>query len=379
MDKGHGVQRLRGNVDLMKIMQGTRYNQFGNSVLSTQIQFLTLEKIVGIDHEVKLQLDCRREKEIREAILTHLIRNQSFYFPPFIFSSRSSIYEVKGGFELNKGSKIYLIDGLHRMMGLSSTLKYLKMQKKLAEEASNYEMVIEQQRFIDIISMYPIAMQIYLDLDHQGETQLYFDYNTERKEAHKGLVMQYDQRDKYVELAREVARKLEDELDIEVLSSRLTIQNSAITSIKTMRKCLIAMFEGRLTEKTGDPYFRNCKLTDVPVISSHFFASWTRLFPRNMSNREIYVSGLTGIQVALAYAVHLLTKIYSVTHIEAIAMLELLNKQQTWKHCDVIFAHMYCNSRKQLKSHSTTTAIKKTALVFLLAIEKERSVPIDCQ
>ena len=176
-----------------------------------------------------------------------------------------------------------------------------------------------------------------------------------------------------------MANQLKTKLDIEFEQSRLTTQSSAITSLTTMRKCLIAMFEGLLTVKTGSPHYRNCKLIEVPEISKQFFELWTSLFPRQMANRKVFVTGLTGIQIALASTVYSLTREKSITHLEAIKMLKYLNKQCSWKHNDPLFAHMYNASSKQIKGHSTTTAIKKTVLGFLLVIDKERSQTNDYQ
>lgn len=209
-----------------------------------------------------------------------------------------------------------------------------------------------------------------MDLNQKEERQLFTDYNTERKEAHVGLVMQYNQRDAYIELTREVMRILGNRFEIETSRSRLTYQNSAMTSTATMRRCMIALFEGTVTIKTGEPYYRNCKRSEVPKIAKHFFESWSSLFPKGMENRRRYVTGLSGIQIALALTVYSLTR-NKVSHMEAIGKLKKLNNRCTWRHDDPIFAHMYNPVTGQLKNNSTTTAIKKTMLEFLRVIQEE--------
>lgn len=360
------------NAGMLATIKGTRFSQFGKDILITQIRFSALEAIFEIDHEVQRQLDPNRRAEIREFIIHAIKNNEHFYFSPFIFSSRRGIKEVEEGFELAPGSKMYILDGQHRSAALSSAISHLKSEKEVAEELGQYEEAEKLGRYINQLSGYPITMQIYLDLDQQEERQLFNDFNTERKEAHSGLLMQYDQRDKYIELTRGVADLLKDKLDIEFASSRLTAQNSAITSLTTMRRCLIALFEGIVTVKTGEPYFRNCNPKEVPAISKRFFESWIGLFPRRMADRKQYVTGLTGIQIALANTVYALTREHPITHLEAIKMLKLLNKRCTWKHEDPLFAHMYNPATKQLKAHSTTTSIKKTVLAFLIVINQER-------
>lgn len=361
------------NAGVLTRMRGDIYNQFGKQVLVTQVRFSTLEAIFEIDHEVQRQLDPARRVEIRKFIIDAIEDEEYFSFSPFIFSSRQNIREVEGGFELEPGSKMFVIDGQHRTSALSSGLRLLKMEREAAEESSDYAKAEKLHRQINKLINYPVSLQIYLDLTMEEERQLFSDTNTERREAHNGLKLRYDYRDKYSQLTREVAHRLEDKLDIETEASRLTKYNTSITSLTVMRKCLIALFEGGLTVKKGDPYFRNCRPAEVPVIAGDFFESWLRLFPPRMADRSKYVVGLTGIQIALAYTVYLLTKEHGIKHKEAIDILHLLKKQCTWKHDDPLFKHMYNPATGRIRSHSTTTAIKKTSMKFLRAIHAERS------
>ena len=365
------------NEGVLTKMSGSIYNQFGKEVLATQMRFGTLEAMFEIDHEVQRQLDPARRAEIRNFIVDSVEKGKHFFFSPFIFSSRDNIREVEGGFELEPGSKVYIIDGQHRSSALSSAISQLKTRKEAAEESGDYAEAEKVQGYIEQLVSYPIAMQVYLDLTQQEERQLFSDTNTERREAHSGLLMKYDQRDQYIQLTRTVAECLKDKMDIEMEASRLTMHSASITSLTTMRKCLIALFEGVLTVKTGDPYPRNCKPSEVPAIALRFFESWTDLFPRKMADRNRYVVGLTGIQIALAYTVYLLMREHSIKHMEAIMMLGLLKKRCTWQHDDPLFKHMYNPVTGQIRSHSTSTSVKKTSLEFLSAINTEGELAND--
>lgn len=360
------------NTDFLATFQGETYHQFGKEVLITQVRFATLESMFEVDYEVQRHLDPRRRAEIRDFIIESLENNKHFYFSPFVFSSRKGIHKVPNGFELEPGNILYILDGQHRSAALSSAISHLRSEKDRYEESNQFNKALQMQSYINDLSDYPIAMQIYLDLGQKEEKQLFTDINTERREAHKGLVMQYDQRDEYNELTRNVAASIQNELEIEFTSSRLTNQNSAVTSLAAMRRCLIAMYEGKLTVKTGDPYYRGCNEKEVPRISKYFFSVWPSLFPRKMANRRQYVTGLSGIQIALAYTVHLLTRTYSLKHIEAIDLLKHLNKQCTWEHQDPLFEHLYSPETGRIRNHSNTTAIKKTAVEFLKIIEQAR-------
>lgn len=360
------------NAGITTKMSGSSYNQFGKKVLCTQIHFSMLEAMFEIDHEVQRQLDPRKRRDIRDFILESLNKEEPFYFSPFVFSSRGNIQEVDGGFVLKPGCSIYVLDAQHRMSAIASAISQLKSQKEAAEETGNQAEADQAHKFIQRLSGYPVSMQVYLDLNQQEERQLFTDYNTERREAHPGLLLQYDQRDAYTELTRSVAEKLKSRLDIDYERSRLTEANTSITSLITMRKCLIALFEGGLTVKTGDPYYRGCNVREVPAISETFFSSWQQLFPKQSTDRKKYACGVTGVQVALAFTVYTLMREQSLTHTEAIKQLQLLKKRCTWKHDDPAFSHMYNKQSKQVRNHSNSTAIKRTMLEFLLLIHEER-------
>jgi DNA sulfur modification protein DndB len=364
------------NSGFRTIIDGIGYNQFGKKVMVTQLRFSTLEAIFEVDPEVQRKLDPKRRSEIREFILKAL-EEKDFYFSPFVFSARGAIVKAAQGWELEPGSKLYILDGQHRASAMSSALSHLKSRKETAEESENQREASKIQGYIDKLRAYPVSMQVYLELSQKEERQLFTDINTERKEAHIGIIMQYDQRDRYTELTRNIASQLENEFEIEQKLSRLTNQNSAVTSLSIMRRCLIALFEGTLTFKKGNPDFQNCSESEVSTISLAFFRNWQGIFPRQMADRKRYVTGLTGIQIALAYTVFHLTKKYTITYQEAFQLLKLIGKHCTWKHDDPLFMHIYDAKKRKVKDHSSTTAIKKTAMTFISLIEKERMVVLD--
>lgn len=359
-------------MEMVTKIQGKEFTQFGKKVLATQMEYKILESHFEVDQEVQRKIDPKRRSEIREFILDSLKGGQDFHFSPFIFSARKGINPVENGFEFVSGRKIYILDGQHRVSAIASALVSLNTDKEAKEEMMLYEEAERIQQQIKFLREYPISMQIYLDLEQHEERQLFTDINTERREAHIGLVMQYDYRDRYTEWTRQVAGRLVEEMEIDQKRSRLTNQNSAITSLTIMRKCLIALFEGILTTKTGDPYPRGCDPNKVPDIAESFFRMYVRLFPKKMADRNKYVCGLSGIQLALAYTVFILIRKYSIPHQDAIRMLLPLKKHCSWKHTDALFTHMYNPDTGKISNHSTLTAIQHTAKAFFVKIESER-------
>ncbi len=349
---------------------GVGYNQFGKEVLITQMGFSFLEALFEVDPEVQRKIDPSRRSEIRDFILKSTEKSD-FYFSPFVFSARGSIAKTEdGGWELKPGSKLFILDGMHRSAGLSSAIRDLIFKKESAEETNQYDIANKVQESLDKIRTYPVSMQIYLDLTQEEERQLFTDINTERREAHIGMVMQYDHRDEYTILTRKVANKMAHKFEIEQKLSRISKQSSALTSLAIMRKCLLAMFEGDLSAKRNDATHRNVEASEMEAVVEAFFEAWIDIFPKNTCDRKRYVAGISGIQIALAYSVLLLSKKYNITHHEAIHKLSSLKKLCTWKHDDPLFSHLYSSTTGIITNHSRTSSVKVTALEFVMTIEK---------
>ncbi|MFE3976181.1 MULTISPECIES: DGQHR domain-containing protein [unclassified Peribacillus] len=355
----------------MKVtIPGNSCTQFGKSILISQIQFSTLEAIFEVDEAVQRKLDLNRRTEIREFIIDS-VSEGDFYFSPFIFSSRGAIKEENDGGELPPGSKIYILDGQHRTYALISAISHLRARKEAEEEIGNFKQAEKLQKQIDKLKTYPVTIQIYLNLETHEERQLFNDINTKRKEPHIGLVMKYDQRDEYAELTRDIARILESEMEIEATLSRITVNCTALTSLTIMRRCLIALFEGNVSVKTGKANYGDVTKDEIISIATAFFESWLEIFPKKMADRKTFTSGYSGIQIALAKTIHQLHKHHEIPYEEAIDHMLPLKEACTWKHEDPLFSHIYDPFKKRVKNHSTTYAIQKTALVFKRKIEQE--------
>lgn len=362
------------STDFLTSVKGVSYRQFGQDVFCTQIRFGTLEAIFEVDPEVQRQLDAARRLEIRRFIIESLEQDKPFFFAPFIFSARAQLQQQNDQIAIPPGAKLYILDGMHRNAAMISAISALRANLEYAELHNNKADIHRLTSYINTILNYPIAMQIYLDLTKVQERQLFTDLNTERREAHQGLLLKYDQRDTYSLLTREIAEQLIDSMEIEMEVSRLSVTSTAMTSLIAMRRCLIALFEGITTVKKGAPQYRYCSEEELVDIALAFFTSWHQLFPKQMNNRKKYVSGLTGIQIALAQTVYKLMQEGVSSYLEAISMLQLLNKQCKWTHDDPLFANLYNPTVKQVKKHSTTTAIKQLTLQFLLIIKEEGGV-----
>ncbi|UOE53554.1 DNA sulfur modification protein DndB [Cytobacillus oceanisediminis] len=357
------------NIGVLTRIMGSACTQFGKKVLATQLRYATLEAIFEVDEEVQRKLDPKRRVEIREFIIQSLEGGKDFYFSPFVFSARGAIKETADGWELTPGSKLYIIDGQHRSASISSAISHLKSRKESAEETGLLDEAVMLQSYIEKLKEYPVAMQVFLDLTASEERQLFTDINTERREAHIGQIMLYDQRDQYTELTRNVASQLQHIFEIEQSLSRISIHNSALTSLATMKKCIIALFEGILTVKKGPPYYR-CNPKEAEEIAIEFFRLWKQIFPKKSANRIKFVSGYSGIQIALAYCANQLTRMHNLSYIEAIQELKNLKYECSWKHNDPVFRHLFDSGASKIKGHSSTRKIQQTSLEFKKKIEQ---------
>ncbi|MGM9923251.1 MAG: DNA sulfur modification protein DndB [Bacillus sp. (in: firmicutes)] len=360
------------DIGIVSQISGESYRQFGKEILITQMPFSMLEAIFEVDSEVQRKLDPNRRLQIREFIIQSLETNFEFMFSSFVFSSRGAIKQKEAGeWELVPGSKLYIIDGQHRCAALISAFSHLRAHKEIYEESGQYERAEQQQRLMDKLRKYPVAMQIYLDLDKRSERLLFTDLNTERREAHVGLIMQYDQRDAYASMARQIAGRLDHLFEIEHRLSRISHYSPALTSLSIMKKCMLALFEGILTVKKGQPSSLYIAVEEMESVGLRFFSMWNDLFPKKKVNRQLYVCGLTGIQMALAYTIFLMRRSYNQTYEEALGHAMSLKSICTWKHDDPCFAHLYDKGAKKIKYHSSTPNIQQTAHNFLDAMSKK--------
>ncbi|MCH7320659.1 hypothetical protein LZ480_02060 [Solibacillus sp. MA9] len=358
--------------DMQTTIRGVVFNQFGHSVAAVQMPLSMLQSLFKIDPEVQRVIDPKRRAEIRDFIILSLEKNVPFYFSPLIFSGRGKLRAEGDILHIEPGNYLYILDGMHRITSMLSAISQLQSEADIAEEINKQNDAQKLREFVEVLLNYPVAMHVFLDLTIEQEKLAFTDINNERKEIQSDQLMQYDQRDEYSRLTTRVANKLQQHMVIEMASTRLTENTHAVTNLTIMKRCFIALFEGIITQKNGQPYYRNCNPKDVPKIAESFFAELFKAFPKEMYDRKKYVIGLSGIQITLAYLTFYLVRELRITHLEAIQHIHHLKKHCTFQHDDPLFRFLYDSSKKQLKNHSTTTAIKRLMLTFLEILHKER-------
>lgn len=355
-------------------LDGIAYRQFGHEVFFTKLRLKTLLAIFEVDANVQRELDPQRKLEIRTFILNNVEQGCEFHFTPFLFSGRKQLQKDEQGYFLSPGAKLYTLDGQHRSYALEAAIIMLKSALNAIEFIKHEEKMAKLKAQIEQLENYPITLQIYLDLNEKQERQLFSDVNTERKEAHPGQLLQYDHRDAYSILTRELAQRLQKHIDIELYASRVVNSSSALTTLVMMKRCLVALFDGLYVQKAGEATFRYPQ-QEVEQIAEAFFLKWLEIFPKRAHRRTQYVTGLTGIQIALALTVHSLTKEQNLSHLEAIQLLSHL-KKFSWRHTDPIFEFLYSDEKKYIVGHSSSHAIRRIKNEFMQIIKDEMMVKI---
>lgn len=353
-------------------LNGISYNQFGHDIFFTQLKLKTLLALFDVDSNVQRELDPQRKLEIRAFILDNLEHEREFQFTSFVFSSRNQLKQDEQGFYLEEGQKLFISDGQHRSLALEDALLYLKTSLNSAVFVKNVEKINKIKNQIAILENFTISMQIFLDLDVKQERQLFSDLNTERNEAHPGQLLQYDHRDSYSILTRKLAQKLQGQIDIELKAARVVNSSASLTTLVMMKRCLVALFDGVYVQKANKNSF-SYPQQEVEQIAEAFFLKWLQIFPKRAHKRSQYVTGLTGIQVALALTVHHLTKDLKLSYQEAIEQLTHL-KQCSWEHTDPMFQFLYSQEKNSIIGHSNSYAIRRLKDTFVKIIEQEMAV-----
>lgn len=367
------MEKKEGGLSMAKVyLNGIAYNQFGHDIFFTQLNLKTLLALFDVDSNVQRELDPQRKIEIRTFILENVEQGRDFQFTPFVFDARGELKQDEQGFYITEGSKLYISDGQHRTFGLDDALTQLKNAYNAALFVKNEEKITKTKEQIKYLENFKVTMQIYLGLDVKQSRQLFSDLNTERREAHPGQLLQYDHRDAYSILTRKLAEKLQGQIDIELKASRVVNSSASLTTLVMMKRCIVALFDGLYVQRANKNTF-SYPQHEVEQIAETFFLKWLQIFPKKAHKRSEYVTGLTGIQVALALTVYQLTKDQKLSYQEAIEQLTHL-KQCSWRHADPMFHFLYSQEKNSLIGHSSSYAIRRLKDTFLQIIKQEMAV-----
>ncbi len=349
----------------------TVFSLFGNRVYFTQMDIELLKSIYDIDVEISRKIDKEKVRNERDWFLDHLKNQTLILLPPLVLSDRGKVIIREDSWELPSENKLFILSGQEKILGLEAALQYLKNKKEWAEQESKPRVVKRVERMIEKLYKLPITLQVYLEYSLEQEWKCYCNLNTQRRTIHAGVKMQYDQQNEFTIFTRRMAKKLEHRMEIDHKLARVRNESSALTSLSIMNKCTYAMWKGDLVAKETKMNNREISSSRQEGLTEEFYMVWLDIFPAKGYNRELYVSGLAGIQIALAYTVFLLTKDEHMPYHMAIQKLLTLKSSCTWKHSDPLFTHLFDNSTGRIKKHHTKGSIQETARRFIARITEE--------
>jgi DNA sulfur modification protein DndB len=347
------------------------FNQFWKNVIFTQMGFGTLRALCEMNLPLYWEIDKDTVIAERDWFLAHVENKSRISLAPFTFSARNCEIVNKENWALHPNGKLVILTGQEKIMGLAAAVQFLQDKKDYAIKEKKPRMVKQVEQALERLTTIPIFMQIYFDLSIEEERMLYEVFHSERRCVHAGVRMQYDQRCEFAVLTRRVAERIEECMEIEQKLSRMMDQSTALTSLSIMHKCTLALWEGDLGGKTVKASNTLLPTATLEKRTEEFYKVWLELFPDRAWNRQEYVSGLAGIQIALAYTVFLLTKEHKLSHRKAIQKLRILKSTCTWSHHDPLFTHLFDLTTGRIKNHSKKCYIQKTARKFLLKITEE--------
>lgn len=346
------------------------FNEFGKGIFYTEMDLSTLRSCCEIDVPLYWKIDKESVMAERDWFLTHAENKRIILLAPFIFSARGCVKTNEKSFELLPNEKLLLLFGQEKILGLASAVQFLQAKKDWAEQEKKPRMMKQVDQTLARLTTFSLGMQIYPGLSPEEERKLYFDFYTEKRSVHAGVKMQYDHRCEFTVLTRKVAERIEEFMEVEQKLSRVMDQSTALTTLPIMQKCTLAMWEGDLVGKTLKASNRLLPIGTLEGITEEFYKVWLEIFPVKAWNRQQYVSGLAGIQIALAYTVFLLNKEQKLPHRRAIHKLTSL-KSCTWEHHDSLFTHLLDTTTGRIKNHSKKCSIQETARKFLAKITEE--------
>jgi DNA sulfur modification protein DndB len=347
------------------------FSQFGNRTFLTQMDFALFKSLYEIDVEICREIEKERVMYEREWFLDYLENDRAILLAPFLLSARGNVLIHEDGWELRPENKLFILDGQEKLLGLESAFQYLKNEKEYAEQQKKPRVVKKIEHMMERVNQLSVSFQVYLELSLEEERKCYCDIDLQKRELHPGLKMQYDQRNEYIVLTRKVASKLEETMEIDHKLARVRDQSSALTSLSIMYKSVQAMWEGDLAGKETKMKNRLISIKTQERLTEKFYKGWSDLFPDHACNRQKYVTGLAGIQIALAYTVFLLTKDHHVSYENAIQKLQTLKLSCTWKHDDPLFHHLYDQTTGRIKHHHKRNSIQETARRMMTRISEE--------
>ncbi len=332
----------------------TLVNKKNKGIMSTQLSIRDILQVYSIDKEVNRDLGYHRMPKLVK-YLDSMDSSIGIFLPSIVLSYRgdpTSCYDTSSSsLVIPSNQKLVVIDGQHRIKGIESYLD------KGSIEVQSKERILNSN----------LTVQIYFGLSKEDEKRLFTDINTNAKRVSRSLITNFDTRDIYNLLVRELYHSSDalQTVKVEFNKSRIVRPNNTtfITSVR-LKKFINLVFFGKESISQKSERLIKEHYDEVFSFSNKLFSVLFSVFPSNPGDVNKYVLGHEPLQNAIALYINnaiILDNEAELTWLETwedeVEQLRLINwstKNRDW------FPYMYTsrrNSKFEYQSFIETTTL----------------------
>ncbi|MCH4825550.1 DNA sulfur modification protein DndB [Planococcus halocryophilus] len=268
----------------------TLINRNDKGIMSTQLSIEEVLEIYTINHEVNRDLGYHRLPKIVK-YLDSIDSSVGIFFPSIVLSYRgdpTNFYEVSTStLEIVKDNKLVVIDGQHRIKGIEQYLNKVSISSEAKEKLIKSNLTV----------------QIYFGLTLEEEKKLFTDINTNAKRVSRSLVTNYDTRDIYNLLVRELYHSSDalKNATVEFNKSRIVrpTNTTFITSVR-LKKFINLMIFGKESPNQKNEAQIKEQYDEIFSFLNKFFSIFFRSLPAVPGDVLKHVLGHEPIQNAIA-------------------------------------------------------------------------------
>ncbi|MGR6899329.1 DNA sulfur modification protein DndB [Rummeliibacillus sp. BSL5] len=211
----------------------TLINKKDKGIMSTQLTIKDILNIYSTDKEVNRDLGYHRIPKLVKYLET-MESPIGIFLPSIVLSFRgdpTKYYNPEtSSLLIPNGIKLTVIDGQHRIKGIDQFINKSSIDNELKEKLLNSNLTV----------------QIYFGLSKEDERKLFTDINTNAKRVSRSLVANFDTRDIYNLLVRELYHSSDalQTVKVEFNKSRIVRPNNTtfITSVRLKKFINLIIF-----------------------------------------------------------------------------------------------------------------------------------------
>lgn len=268
----------------------TLVNRNDRGIMSTQLSIEEVLAIYTIDHGINRDLGYHRLPKIVK-YLDSMDSPIGIYLPSIVLSFREDpnfYYDVNTStLKIEKDNKVAVIDGQHRIKGIEQYLNKSSIDDEAKERLRKSNLTV----------------QIYFGLNAEDEKKLFTDINTNAKRVSRSLVTNYDTRDIYNLLVRELYHSSDalKNAAVEFNKSRVVRPtNTTFTTSVRLKKFINLMIFGKESPNQKNEKQIKEQYDEIFSFLNKFFSIFFLSIPSNPGDVLTYVLGHEPLQNAIA-------------------------------------------------------------------------------